>query len=157
MMNRVELAKWVSMLARLVEPRDPEGAAKAIMGMAPMLDDIDPKILDLKLLQEVAAACTHGMPNYAKLRGFMDARMDALKPKLTSNSVNNREAAERAKASESYRATVEDWSDPMKVLSSARNLDGHPQRRRMGRLLSALVQRHAPGNLQYLPPEFLEG
>lgn len=48
-----------------------------------------------------------------------------------------------------------DWSDPHKVVASANRIgDDHPFRFRLGRMLGALVGKHAPQNLAYLPPDW---
>ena len=58
-------------------------------------------------------------------------------------------AAERDKA-------VRDWSDPHKVASSMRLVKSSEVRQlELGRMLSALVGRHAPQNLGLLPPAWL--
>lgn len=48
-----------------------------------------------------------------------------------------------------------DWSDPGKVLASARKvLESDVKQLDLGRMLAALVHRHAPLNLALLPPEW---
>lgn len=49
---------------------------------------------------------------------------------------------------------VRDWQDPAKIRSSVAKLDGHPLRSLLGRNLGALVRRHAPQNIGYLPAEW---
>lgn len=59
-------------------------------------------------------------------------------------------AAQRAEA-------VRDWSDPLKVQSSMRLvLSDECKQLELGRMLAALVNRHAPQNLGLLPPAWLE-
>lgn len=46
-----------------------------------------------------------------------------------------------------------DWSDPVKIRATIRNIgNDHPRRDQMGRLLFGLVKRHAPENLEHIPP-----
>ena len=49
-----------------------------------------------------------------------------------------------------------DWKDPAKIRESLSKLGDGKYRKMMGRLLVALVHRHAPENLGHIPPEFQE-
>lgn len=51
---------------------------------------------------------------------------------------------------------VRDWEDPAKIRSSVAKLDEHPMRDLLGRMLGALVRRHAPQNITFLPAEWQE-
>ena len=59
---------------------------------------------------------------------------------------------------EAYRAQArEDWSDPHRVLAAVYAVGkDHPMRDMCGRMLKMAVAKHAPENLGYLPPEWLE-
>jgi len=47
------------------------------------------------------------------------------------------------------------WQDPDSVLRAGMSLADHPMRNYLGRMLSALVNRHSPRNQGCLPPEFV--
>lgn len=56
------------------------------------------------------------------------------------------------------REAAADWSDPGKVLATARLvLSSEVKQLELGRTLAALVKRHAPLNLALLPPEWHPG
>ena len=50
------------------------------------------------------------------------------------------------------------WSGitELQLRRKLRDLDGHPMRPILGRMLATALRRHAPQLLPHLPPEFLE-
>jgi len=104
----------------------------------------------------VARACSHHSPTFGEISNALSAWWQDNAPTanvpLIAGPVQDawRQRVERERAE--ARA---DWEQPGKVLASLRGLEGHPRRLEFGRMLAALVNRHAPENVGLLPPEFL--
>lgn len=61
------------------------------------------------------------------------------------------------KVAEERAEAKRDWSDPWKVKASMRLVLSSPVRQlELGRLLAAVVNRHAPENVGLLRPEWLD-
>lgn len=75
------------------------------------------------------------------LRDWLENRNGDLLPVLQSRAERRKDVAA-------------DWSDPGKVRSSAAKLEGHPFGLTMGRMLFALVLKHAPQNACWVPPQY---
>ena len=61
------------------------------------------------------------------------------------------------RAADEREIAKSDWSDPAKVRASVANLQQNAapgMRMILGRMLANLVERHAPENLGYVPPEY---
>lgn len=94
------------------------------------------------ILQRVMQACG-GQPGpnlsaWLQSHGHSDAEID--------------DAANASSAS--FASAKRDWQNPRIVLESATSLDGHPMAGILGRMLHALVERHAPENLGWIPPQY---
>lgn len=115
-------------------------------------------------LADVAKGCEF-FPAYAVLKTALEAWHEEHKPKPLALPLpdNLREQIDELRDNTNWRDKIEreaavakmDWMDPNKVRASAANLDGHPMRIVLGRMLARILRKHAPENLGYLPPEFL--
>lgn len=94
------------------------------------------------MLQRIMEQCgfnpSHMLQSWLRVHGVDDEAIQASKREML---------AERAQAKS-------DWSDPQIVLSAAASLEGHPMAGILGRMLHALVERHAPQNAGWVPPHF---
>lgn len=107
-------------------------------------------------------------PAYATVRtaliGYLAQRRYLALPSQVPNSLQDRidelrdnGAYFRRIADERAQARA-DWSDPAKVRASVRKIgDDHPMRDMLRSLLAGLVKKHAPENLDQIPPGWQAG
>lgn len=116
-------------------------------------------------LHEVAGGCEF-FPAYSVVKTALEAWHATAKllaiPSPTSVAMQERldeydnNDTHQRRLADRMAAAKADWQDPAKVRASVMGIgDDHPQRIRVGRVLAAVVRRHAPENLGYLPPEFI--
>lgn len=117
-------------------------------------------------LNEIASGCEF-FPAYSVVKTGLQTWHEAFRQKALASpiSVAFREYLDEQENNEAYKAKIanrleaarSDWSDPSRVRASAMRIgENHPHRNSMGKMLASLVQKHAPENLAYLPPEWLE-
>jgi hypothetical protein len=76
---------------------------------------------------------------------------------MIADASRGKDADWKAKQGREQAEAKADWSDPAKVRSSRDLVLSSPIRQlEFGRMLAALVSKHAPINLGMLPPEWLD-
>ena len=149
---------WLTMLkhvTRLTSEPVTEDKLAAYAGL--LADEFGPEAFTKASLHLVAEQ-QEFFPAYATLRPLLAGYLTSQRtiPPPASDAMHA--LLEARQAQEQRDAEVRtDWADPFKVRESAAKIgDDHPMRERLGRMLAALVKRHAPQNLGLLRPEWLE-
>ena len=107
-------------------------------------------------LQQIAGA-TKRTPTYSELRNGLAGWWMANRGDMLQDNSSASEPDWKAQHARERAEAKADWSDPAKVRRSRDNVLSSPVRQlEFGRMLAALVQRHAPQNLPVLPPEWRE-
>jgi hypothetical protein len=157
MINERHRLQWVAMLAKLVAPMDATAAAKALADMLPMLADFPDAAFSIGSLQAIAGSAKR-TPTYADLRRGLGAWWHANRGDMIADtsSAKDADADWKAKQRREHAEAKADWSDPAKVRRSRDLVLSSPIRQlEFGRMLAALVSKHAPINLGLLPPEWI--
>ena len=157
---------WVSKLALLtVGGKTPPTKQQIGLYAMTLASELPASVFTEASLHEVAAGCEF-FPAYSVVKTALEAwhesaRVRALaSPKSFAfqaylDEQTNSQAHKQLMA-DRFAAAKSDWQDPNKVRASAVRIGAdHPHRMRLGRMLAALVGKHAPENLGHLPPEFL--
>lgn len=154
--------QWVAMLAKLVAPMDATTAAKALTAILPMLDDFPDGAFTLDSLGAVASACTHGVPNYAELRGHIGAWWKLHRPQPTAITADQPATIRQR---EIEREVRESWANVSAAQVRTRINDiraiprangvGSAVARASSSFLTTAVRKYAPHHLGLLPPEWL--
>lgn len=157
---------WVTKLALLtVGGKTPPTKQQIGLYAMTLAADLPQSAFTEASLQEVASGCEF-FPAYSVVKTALEAWHDTARAKALASpiSIAFREYLDEQQNTETHKerisermaAAKSDWSDPNKVRASAHRIgDDHPHGLRLGRMLAALVGRHAPENLGYLPPEWL--
>ena len=145
--------KFCSAVAKLTQPDRAEEAVAALVAMLPMLADVDDRAFTNRecLNRVVTIKRRTIVPAYADVREAMTSWLkDNAPPALPSPDEEpwaRKIRAEREQA-------VADWSDVTIIRRALLSLETTPMKHLLGKLLGALVYRHAPQNLCHIPPEW---
>lgn len=104
-------------------------------------------------LAHVARECRH-FPTYAELCDLLGPWWKQHRPEPTMIETDTWQ--ERQQRAEDERAGSWILITDTEIREKIRNLNGHPLRSYLGRLLATCIARHAPKKLGLLPPEFLK-
>lgn len=161
------VAIWVSKLSLLTTGGKTPPTKQTISLYAEILaGDLPATAFTEASLHEVASGCEY-FPAYSVVKTALETWHEAARKRMIASPtstefrewLDDREdnQASKVRLEDRLAAAKADWQDPNTVRMSAHRIgDDHPHRMRMGRMLASLVRRHAPENLGYLPPEFLD-
>lgn len=156
---------WVTKLS-LLTAGGKTPPAKSTLGLyaATLANDLPMSVFCEASCHEVAVGCEF-FPAYSVLLTALQAWHETSERKRLASpvSVAFREHLDELQNNEAHKARLadrlaearDDWSQPWKIRESLANIgEDHPHRLRLGRMLAALVRKHAPDNLGHIPPEF---
>jgi len=156
MADQTVVRDWLKALGTLVAGSLPPNEVRAKLALlAPMLADEFPVAAFCPVsLAAVARQCKF-FPSYAEICEVLSPWWRENRPPLTAIA-SDQAATVRQRAIE--RECRESWEGVTaeQVRAKIRDLDSHPFRLLLGRMLATALRRHAATNLGLLPPEFLE-
>ena len=156
--EETDVRNWVKALGGLCAGNLSLKEAEARMtAYAPMLArEFAPNAFTVASLAAVARACSHHSPTFGEISNALSAWWEDNAPTANVPLIAGpqqdpwRQRVERERAE-----TKADWQEPEAVRRAIASLVGQPRRLELGRMLAAMIHRHAPQNVGLLPPEFL--
>lgn len=155
--ERTDAATWLRALGTLCSGTMSVKESQAKMAAyVPMLArEFSAEAFTMDSLAAVARAC-ESFPSFGKLSGALSAWWQDNAPTANVPLISGPAHDEwRQRVEREHADAKADWEQPDRVRTALRGLEGHPRRLELGRMLAALVNRHAPQNVGLLPPEFL--
>lgn len=156
--EETDVRNWVKALGGLCAGNLSLKEAEARMtAYAPMLArEFRSEAFCVASLAFVARTYSRHSPTFGEIANALSAWWEDNAPTANVPLITGPKQDDWRQRVEQERAeAAADWADPAKVRASAASLVGHPRRLELGRMLAALVNRHAPQNVALLPPEFL--
>jgi len=157
--DRLAARDWLKSLGVLVAgSMSVADARERIATYCPLLEqEFAPEIFNARSLAFVAQRQKY-FPSFHEVCMHLTAwAEDRTPPKRLAITDQTAEVDWKAQHARERAEAKADWSDPAKVRRSRDNVLSSPVRQlEFGRMLAALVKRHAPQNLPVLPPEWRE-
>lgn len=157
---------WVTKLALLtVGGKTPPTKQQIGLYATTLAVDLPQAAFTEASLQEVASGCEF-FPAYSVVKTALEAWYSSARLRALASPVSimfteyfdeqQNTDAHKQRLVDRLAAAKSDWQDPGKIRASAHRIgEDHPHRLLVGRILAALVLRHAPENISFVPPEFL--
>lgn len=159
------IGRWLQKLRRSTAAGKDDVTAEQLADYTGWLAQDFPLSLFTDASAKAIAEANEYFPKWAILRAHMAEWHDRhpAQPRLAVDIPNslqeridelNDSGAYFRRVAEERAQAREDWSDPAKIRASLQKIpDDHPRQGEMRRFLSGLIKRHAPENVDYLPPE----
>ncbi len=148
--------EWLTALGMLSSGNtgEDESSSKRAAYASMLRDEFDIRAFTHGSLAFVARRSKWGFPKYGEICEYLAEWWKDNRPtealRLTGTPEDKWRDQMRAEREEAER----DWADPANVRRSLSLLTDHPMQDHLGKMLGALVMRHAPGNCMLLPDQY---